>query len=284
MRTQCRPAPTHTTAVPRATTPSAAASATRPSQLALGRCRRTPGPAAGRPAATAPDQRSDQPGSTPVRRSAHARSLAHIRQANRADPVLHGVVDLERRLERGGDLPAVLSAERSALRPWLMANPADRYAAQVLAGQASSHVGRAPGREPLRGFLKSMTRGQVGRRHGRLLVPELGTPWQDTISGERTGWRQRTAWLAGEEVFGVDYQVCRRCNLGWVEQPYTNPEYQRCGLASAALRALRVEYPGLSWHTLGGHFRESAPFWSAVGTGVPGGYERREVCPHRSAG
>jgi hypothetical protein len=165
-----------------------------------------------------------------------------------------------------------------------MANAADRRAAEVLAGQAAGRVGRAPGREPLRYLLKLLTKGRAGRRHGRSLVPELGTPWQDTISGGRTGWRQRTAWLGGEEVFDVDYQICRQCNLGWVEQPYANPEYQRGGLASAAHRALRTEHPGLSRHTLGGHFRESEPFWSAMSIGVAGGYERREVCPQRSAG
>lgn len=169
-----------------------------------------------------------------------------------------------------------------------MANTADRSAALALAGQATSHVGRVSSREPLRAFLNLVTRGRVGRRvgrrDGRPSAARLGTPWQDTISGERTGWRQRTAWLGGEEVFGVDYQICRRCRLGWVEQPYTDEEYQRCGLASAALRALRIEHPGLSWHTLGGHFRDSEPFWSVVGINVPGGYEQREVCPHRRAG
>ncbi|MGR6924244.1 hypothetical protein ACU635_59125 [[Actinomadura] parvosata] len=69
-----------------------------------------------------------------------------------------------------------------------------------------------------------------------------------------------------------------------VEHPYTMPEYQRCGLASAALTPLRAEYPGLSWHTLGGHFRESRPFWAALGAGVPGGYQQRKVCPHITNG
>jgi hypothetical protein len=85
-------------------------------------------------------------------------------------------------------------------------------------------------------------------------------------------------------VFAVDYQVCRLCGLGWVEEPYTDPDYQRCGLAAAALAALRSEYPGLEWHTLGGHFRETEPFWSAVGTDVNGGYTKRGVCPHRTVG
>jgi hypothetical protein len=48
-----------------------------------------------------------------------------------------------------------------------------------------------------------------------------------------------------------------RWGLGWVEQPHTIEEYQRCGLATAGLEALRPEHPGLSWHTLGGHFQDS---------------------------
>ncbi|OHV29469.1 hypothetical protein CC117_29095 [Parafrankia colletiae] len=65
-----------------------------------------------------------------------------------------------------------------------------------------------------------------------------------------------------------------------MEQPYTLEPYQRCGLASLGLAALRAEYPGLSWHTLGGHFRSSQPFWAAIGANVPGGYEQRGVCSH----
>jgi hypothetical protein len=115
----------------------------------------------------------------------------------------------------------------------------------------------------------------------------LGTPWQDTISPERPGWRQRAAYLhgSGEDqgrgfVFAVDYRVCRRCQLGWVEHPYTLPRYERCRVASAGLAALRAENPGVTWHTLGGHFPRSQPFWSAVGGGVPGGYQQRSLCPH----
>ncbi|MEV6868426.1 hypothetical protein AB0M44_46535 [Streptosporangium subroseum] len=75
----------------------------------------------------------------------------------------------------------------------------------------------------------------------------MGTPWQDTISGERTGWRIRAANLNEEFAFAVDYQICR-CGLGWVEHPHTLPQYQRCGLAGAGLAALRAENPGLLAH------------------------------------
>ncbi|WP_274565038.1 hypothetical protein [Streptomyces spiramyceticus] len=114
-------------------------------------------------------------------------------------------------------------------------------------------------------------------------MPELGTSWQDTISAERIGWRQRAANLDGEFVFAVDYQLCRGCRLGWVEQPHTLPEYQRCGLAAAGLAALRIEHPGLAWHTLGGHLTESKGFWAAVGADVPGGYQQRGPCAHINA-
>jgi hypothetical protein len=69
-----------------------------------------------------------------------------------------------------------------------------------------------------------------------------------------------------------------------VEEPYTHPDYQRCGLAAAALAAVRSEHPGLEWHTLGGHFRDTEPFWYAVGAEVNGGYTKRGICPHRTAG
>jgi hypothetical protein len=69
--------------------------------------------------------------------------------------------------------------------------------------------------------LRRFWRGLLGRDLSPRpsAIPE--TRWQDTPSGERPGWRERAAYLNGEEVFAVDYQVCRRCGLGWVEQPYT---------------------------------------------------------------
>ncbi|MDT0321426.1 hypothetical protein [Streptomyces millisiae] len=108
----------------------------------------------------------------------------------------------------------------------------------------------------------------------------LETPWQDTDSAERHGWRQRAAQLDGDLIFTVDYRLCRACGLGWVEQPFTVPGYQRCGLATVGLAALRGEHPGLAWHTLGRHLSESAGFRSVVGAGVPGGYRPRRLCRH----
>lgn len=145
-------------------------------------------------------------------------------------------------------------------------------------------VGRVSGREPWRDAVRWLSRGRFGHRASWPRVRRVDTPWQDTVSGERSGWRERAANLHGQQVFAVDYQVCRRCRLGWVEQPYTLEPYHRCGLASAGLAALRTEYPGLSWHTLGGHFRSSQPFWAAIGANVPGGYEQRGVCPHVTSG
>jgi hypothetical protein len=153
-------------------------------------------------------------------------------------------------------------------------------AVQLLVSQAMSKVGRASGREPVRAVLRWLSQDRLGRRRGWPVVPMLGTPWQDTVSGERAGWRQRAAYLDGREVFAVDYQTCRRCRLGWVEQPYTLPQYQRHGLAAAGLAALRAESPDLEWHTLGGHFRDSERFWAMVGIGVPGEYRQRGLCPH----
>jgi hypothetical protein len=161
-----------------------------------------------------------------------------------------------------------------------MATAEDRRAARALAARAASHLGHAPDSEPARTALGWITRGRLGRRHRWTAVPALDTPWQDTMSALRPGWRQRAAFLEGSEVFAVDYQTCRQCRLGWVEEPSTHPRYQRCGLAAAGLAALRAEHPGLGWHTLGGHRRDSDQFWCAVAVEVVGGYAQREICPH----
>lgn len=102
----------------------------------------------------------------------------------------------------------------------------DRRAAVCLASQAHE-VGRASGRVLWREALQWVSGGRFGRLRGWPDVPQLNTPWQDTISPERIGWRQRAANLLGESAFAVDYRICRRCRIGWVEQPYTLPQYQR---------------------------------------------------------
>lgn len=128
-------------------------------------------------------------------------------------------------------------------------------------------------------------------RFHRWLYPELyqfdpgatpPRPWVDRPAGayERTGWRIRVAYVASEVAFEVEYVVCPQCAIGWVEAPYSYPGYERLGLASAALRSLRSAYPNLEWHTGGGHFRESEPFWTVVGVDVPGGYTQRDRCLH----
>jgi hypothetical protein len=153
--------------------------------------------------------------------------------------------------------------------------------ARVLASQATAQVRRAadPAPDWWRALLARVGRGRWGQSRGWVTAPSLGAPWEDTVSWERgEPWRQRTAHLNGEEVFGVDYQICHLCGLGWVEQPYTHEDYQRCGLASAALDALRGEHPGLAWHTVGGHM--TPQFWDAVGSGVDGGYRQRDLCSH----
>lgn len=131
-----------------------------------------------------------------------------------------------------------------------------------------------------RRWLRRISHGRLGR--GAPPVVHLDSPWQDTLSFERgsDGWRARIANLNGDEAFGVDYRICRRCRSGWVEQPFTYPPYQRCGLASAALAQLRAEHPGHSWHTLGGHEHDARAFWDEVGATVPGGYRQHRLCPH----
>ncbi|GIH19019.1 hypothetical protein Raf01_71910 [Rugosimonospora africana] len=148
-------------------------------------------------------------------------------------------------------------------------------------------VGRVSEREPRRNLIVWLTRGRWRFRRGRPVVPTLDNPWQDTTCPERAGWRTRAANLRrfeDEFVLAVDYQTCADCRIGWVEQPYTLPRYQRHGLARAGLAALRSEHPGLSWYTLGGHFPDSERFWTVVGTGVPGGYQQGKTCGHVGPG
>lgn len=181
----------------------------------------------------------------------------------------------------------------------MAADPQGAQAARRLAGQAVDQVGRTPDRERWRALLRRVSGVRLGRpAPGWPVVPVLGTPWQDTASGEWTGWRQRSAYLLPDAVapdaedfedrvglvFSVDYRVCRRCRLGWVEYPWTAPRYERCGVAAAGLAAIRGEHPGVAWHSLGGHYPSSRPFWAAAGAGVAGGYEQRPLCPHATAG
>ncbi|HKT03152.1 MAG TPA: hypothetical protein VJT31_26790, partial [Rugosimonospora sp.] len=135
---------------------------------------------------------------------------------------------------------------------------------------------------PFRSALYRVTRGRVDRRPRPTVgqLPTLPTPWQDTVSGRFFGWRCRQARLGEDFAFAVEYIVCLECRLGWVDKPYTAEEYQRHGLASAALRALREEFPGLAWHTRSGHLTDSKPFWSAVGREIDGSYLPRKVCEH----
>jgi hypothetical protein len=157
----------------------------------------------------------------------------------------------------------------------------DRQTARELAALATVRVGWVS-RDRLRRAVIWASRGQFGRRPGWPAVRVLGPPWQDNPSERGMSWRERAAYLNGQPVFGVDYQVCRRCRAGWVEAPWTEERYERCGLAAAGLAALRAEHPGLVWYTAGGHMPGSEPFWHATGAGVPGGYQHREICAHRS--
>lgn len=170
-----------------------------------------------------------------------------------------------------------------------MATGDDRQAVRALANAATVSVAWSPSRWAVFVILP-LTAGRF-RRFTRWLwegQPRRGSgadvSWRDTWSEERPTWRERAAYLANGQVFAADYQICRRCRLGWVEQPWTHDEYLRCGLATAGLAALRLENPGLEWHTLGGHLNESVAFWRTVGEGVEGGYTQRAICPHRSNG
>lgn len=148
--------------------------------------------------------------------------------------------------------------------------------------EEADHVVRVSGRTPVRSWLYDVTRGRIDRRPRPTVgqLPWVDAPWQDTVSGRYHGWRCRRASLKGGLAFVVEYVVCPYCNIGWVDKPYTVEDYQRCGLAAAGLAALRAEHPGVAWYTGSGHLRDSRPFWSAVGQGVDGAYQPREMCEH----
>ncbi|HEX8344834.1 MAG TPA: hypothetical protein VF657_08835 [Actinoplanes sp.] len=153
---------------------------------------------------------------------------------------------------------------------------------QRLREQAYTDVGRRSGRIPLRSAIFHITRGRIDRRPRYTVgqLPNLPTPWQDTVSGRYFGWRCRQANLHGGQAFVVEYVICPYCRIGWVDKPHTTEPYQRYGLAAAGLRSLQVEHPTVVWHTGSGHMRLSKPFWAAVGASVPGGYTPRDLCAH----
>ncbi|GAB3823141.1 hypothetical protein [Kribbella italica] len=154
-------------------------------------------------------------------------------------------------------------------------------AARDLAGKAETHVGRADGCTPMTRILRRISRGRFGRSTWNPEFEDgLTAPWRDTPAYGRPGWRERAGYIGDEEVFAVDYTICARCGAGWVEMPYTYDGYTRCGLATAALSALRAGHPGLSWYTAGGHYRDAEAFWVAAGQGVSGGYRARQLCSH----
>ncbi|MFE2971428.1 hypothetical protein ACFXKC_49170 [Streptomyces sp. NPDC059340] len=110
----------------------------------------------------------------------------------------------------------------------------EREAALTLAAQAQD-VAWAADATPWQRVLRTISGGRWGRPPTGWTVIRLDAPWQDTPSSERPGWRERAANLADDVAFAVDYTVCARCEIGWVESPYTMDKYQRCGLATAGL-------------------------------------------------
>jgi hypothetical protein len=186
------------------------------------------------------------------------------------------------------------SRRRTANPPagnYVLSNAGDEHSVDVdldnelrqLREQATTHVTRWSLQTPIKTMLYHLTRGRVDRRPRPTLgdLPRLNSPWQDTDSGRYFGWRCRQANLRGGEAFVVEYIVCPRCAIGWVDRPYTDERYQRSGLATAGFRALRVEHPEVTaWYAASGLMPDSKAFWAAVGAGVSGGYSSQELCGH----
>jgi hypothetical protein len=166
-----------------------------------------------------------------------------------------------------------------------VASEEDLKAARTLAAVAQVGVIRIRGGNPeARSVLERLKSRLWDLLEKGLEIEQPTAGWLDAWSRNRPSWRVRAAHLHGDEIFGVDYNTCRRCRLGWVEEPAAPEPYRRCGLARAALAALRSENPGLQWHTLGGHLSDAVPFWEAAAVGVPGGYTKHSICPHRRIG
>lgn len=151
----------------------------------------------------------------------------------------------------------------------------DAQAARHLAMQTDTV--RVSGQGSWRAVLRWISGGRLDRPRGA----SASFGWWATASTELPGWRERAAHLTtSQPVFAVDYQLCRRCGLAWVEQPCAEPRYQRCGPASAAFAALRTEHPRPELAHPGSHLTESRAFWPTVGADVVGGYRQRHLCPH----
>ncbi|MFD5427701.1 hypothetical protein [Streptomyces sp. NPDC127084] len=100
-----------------------------------------------------------------------------------------------------------------------MGSVEEREAAMALAKRAHE-VGRVLDATPWQRILRALSAGPLGRTRRMWDVVTLATPWQDTPSPERPGWRERAANLHDEFAFSVDYTTCPHCRLGWVESPW----------------------------------------------------------------
>ncbi|UUU22270.1 hypothetical protein [Streptomyces sp. DSM 40750] len=120
-----------------------------------------------------------------------------------------------------------------------MGSVGERQEALALAAQARNVAWAADG-TPWQRVLRAISGGRWSQPPTGWTVIRLDTPWQDTPSLERSGWRERAANLADDVAFAVDCTVCADYRLGSVEQLCTMEKYQRCGLATA-VRVLQAD-------------------------------------------
>ncbi|MEV4896426.1 hypothetical protein AB0K48_44410 [Nonomuraea sp. NPDC055795] len=95
--------------------------------------------------------------------------------------------------------------------------PVAAHASVVDLAARYAEVAWAPDRDLWHELLYRLSGRRLYRRYRTPARLPAGAPWIDAPSGARHTWRTRAAYLAGEFAFGVDYQVCRVCTLGWVE-------------------------------------------------------------------
>ncbi len=155
--------------------------------------------------------------------------------------------------------------------------PDDIAAARHLASQAR-RVRWVSGKEPWCDLVRWLNRGQYGQRHGWPEVPQLDAPWQDTSrlngsagSGPRTSTEKRPSPSTMRSAAAAGSNSLSPCpatsNADW---PPRDPPH--CAPNTPA------------WHTLGGLFDGSGPFWTAAGTGAYlAGYQQRDSCLHITA-
>jgi hypothetical protein len=96
------------------------------------------------------------------------------------------------------------------------------------------------------------------------------------------GYRGDLAQFAQNHASDVDQVdiTTLRAYFSAIEDRASSTRARKQAAIAAFLRWCHRHGLGLSWHTLGGHFKKSRPLWATLGTDVAGGYQQHPRCPH----